>query len=110
VIAAVEFVIRLFVPPAPVIVTVYVFAAVEVNEQVAVVKPPAVRVTEVGHVMMSPGGDDVDPSVTTPANWKEVVPRLVRVTSTPPLAPELKLTLVEFEAMLKPLVRIVSVP
>jgi hypothetical protein len=91
---------------------VYVFGVCEVNEQVAVVVPPAVRVAEVGHDTMSPARDAVEPILTTPANPKVAagLPRLVRVTRTPPPPVVGKLTLVELESILYPLTKTVSVP
>jgi hypothetical protein len=113
VIAWVEFVIRLFVPPTPVIDTVYMFACVELKVQVAVTLTPAASVADAGQVTMSPAGEDVELRVTTPANPKVAagLPRLVRVTSTPFPGPVVgKLTLVELEAILYPLIRIDNVP
>jgi hypothetical protein len=84
---AVEFVMRLFVPPVPVTVTVKVVVTVTLpdREHVVVPVPPAARVTEAGlHKTTSPPeGDTVPPIATAPANWKLVAPRLVRVTRTP---------------------------
>ncbi len=84
-IGAVELVMRLFVPPVPVIVTenVVVEATVPVNVHVVVAVPPAVRVTGAGlHEAVTPDGEEVEPIVTDPANWKVAAPRLVAVTPT----------------------------
>jgi hypothetical protein len=83
----VEFVMRLFVPPIPVIATEKVVVVVTVPDKVHVVVPvpAATRVTEVGlQVAVTPVGLEVEPMATVPANWKLVAPRLVRVTRTPP--------------------------
>ena len=112
-IGAVELVIRLFVPPVPVIVTenVVVEATVPVSVQVVVAVPPAVRVTDAGlHEAVTPDGEEVEPIATEPANWKVAAPRLVTVTPTSAVPPVLKVTLVVLATMLKPLMRIVSVP
>jgi hypothetical protein len=81
----VEFVMRLFVPPVPVIATEKVVVVVTVPDNVHVVVPvpAATRVTEVGlQATPTPDGEEVEPIATAPANWKLVAPRLVRVTPT----------------------------
>ncbi len=52
-VTTVEFVMPLFVPPVPIIATVYMPAKVPVNEQDPVPVPPAARVTEAVHVAFS---------------------------------------------------------
>ena len=79
------------------------------KEHVVVPVPPAVKVTFPLHEVVRPAGEEVEPIVTSPANWKEVVPRLVTVTRTPLLTPVVVVTLVVFATMLNPLMRIVSV-
>jgi hypothetical protein len=112
-VTAVEFVIALFVPPVPVMVTVKVVVedAVLVRAQVLEAVPPAVNVTETGvHVPDTPLGEEATDSATEPANWRVAAPRLVRVTPTWAVAPLANDRLVVLEFMLNPLMRIVSVP
>jgi len=111
---AVEFVMALFVPPVPVIVTVKVVVDVtaELNVHVVVPVPPAVKLTVPGlHPTVSPvEGRVVDAIATGPANWKVCEPRLASVTVTLALLPLANETVEELEAILKPLTRIVSRP
>lgn len=106
-IAAVELVMRLFVPPAPVMCTVkmVVVATVPVNEHVVVPVPAAARFTDAGlQVTDRPAGDEVELMATAPAKplLAGTLSRLVRVTATPPLPPLGRATLVELDAMLNP--------
>ncbi len=98
---AVWFVIRLLVPPTPVILTKYVFGVLEEKAQVVVMVPPAAKTTDPGlHEIIKPvEGVTVEPIVTAPANCWAAAPRLVSVTRTPPLPPGLNETLVELDAM-----------
>jgi hypothetical protein len=73
----VEFVMRLFVPPIPVIATEKVVVVVTVPDNVHVVVPvpAAARVTEVGlQAAPTPDGEEVEPIATAPANWKRDAP------------------------------------
>jgi len=109
----VELVMALLVPPAPVIVAVKRVSdpTVAENEQLVVAVPPAVNVTDEGlHATLRPDGEEVKAVATAPANWKGDRPRLATVTVTLLLPPLLKETLEELETILKPPIRIKSVP
>jgi hypothetical protein len=102
-IGAVEFVIALFVPPVPVMVTekVCVEVTVPVSVHVVVAVPPATRVTERGlHAALTPEGAEVEPIATEPANWVPVAPRLVKVTPTWLVPPVVNDTLVVLATIL----------
>jgi len=103
----VEFVMRLFVPPVPVIATWKVVVELTVPESVQVVVPvpAAARLTEVGlQTDVTPAGVEVKPMATAPAKplLAGTLSRLVSVTRTFFDPPEAKLTVVMLETMLKP--------
>jgi hypothetical protein len=110
----VEFVIRLFVPPAPLIVKVNVVVVAGFAETVHLdcTLPPIGTVTGESHVASKPVGETDVVTATEPANWKVGAPRLVIVALTKWVCPagnDIALPVALF-VMLKPLIRIVKVP
>jgi len=97
----------IFVPPRPVIVTVYVLAGAEdVNVQLLVAVPPAVRVAEGQFTVRPVAGTDEAVKETAPAKPLVVPPRLatLRVVE-PPALPLWKVTVSGEAERLKPLTR-----
>jgi hypothetical protein len=112
-VTVVEFVIRLFVPPFPIICTLYGPEVVPVNEQVPVPGVVIDTVTDDVQVTVSvPGPVTMSEIATEPAKPlpEGTLSRLVTVRETPAEPPGLKLTLDEFVAILNPSTWIVRVP
>src|SRR3989442_788715 len=107
-------VMRLFVPPVPLIFNAKSVVGptfeLRVQVEVAVSEGGSIWTEDGLQATLRPVAGLVELLIVTwPLNWSAGAPRPVKVTRTPALPPLLNMTLVVFEAILKPLTKILSV-